>query len=167
MTVMDGHRTTVLLGTASAIMALVVALQLAFPASVPAVEDAGAGEAEVPELADPPAWVPTEFDSYTSILERPLLYTDRRLPAPPEEKAEPQAPREPLRLQLEGVALAGGSRVALLRDETNNTLITMAEGMAHNGWTLDNVQPDRAVFRRDNDVTELPLEIQPGRGRRR
>lgn len=167
MTFVDEHKTTLLLAAASALMATVVALQLAFPVSAPAADDAGSSAAEVPDLADPPAWVPTEFGSYTSILERPLLYVDRRLPAPPEEEVEPQAPLEPLRLKLEGVALAGGSRVALLRGTVSNELINMAEGMTHNGWTLESVQPDRAVFRRDNDVSELPLEVQPGRGRRR
>jgi len=63
------------------------------------------------------------------------------------------------------VALSSGSRVALLRDQSDNSLIHLAEGMTHNGWTLDRVESDKAAFSRDSEITELNLEVQTGRRR--
>ena len=148
------------------ILLVVAAVQLAFPAKPPAITIAGEAAAVLPETKAPPAYVPATLDSFTSILERPLLYRDRKLPVPPPVAAAAEIPKEPLRLKLEGVALGGGSRVALLRDQSDNSLIHLAEGMTHNGWTLDSVESDKAVFSRDGEITELPLDVQTGRRRR-
>jgi len=53
----------------------------------------------------------------------------------------------------------------LLRDQSSNSLIHIAEGMTHNGWTLDRIESDKAVFSRDHEVSELDLEVQTGRRR--
>jgi len=145
---------------------VIAAVQLAFPTQPPATMIAGEGAAALPEIKAPPAYVPATFDSFTSILERPLVYADRKLPAPPPVVAAAEIPKEPLRLKLEGVALSSGSRVALLRDQSSNSLIHIAEGMTHNGWTLDRIESDKAVFSRDHEVSELSLEVQTGRRRR-
>jgi len=145
---------------------VIAAAQLAFPTQPPATMIAGEGAAALPEIKAPPAYVPATFDSFTSILERPLVYADRKLPAPPPVVAAAEIPKEPLRLKLEGVALSSGSRVALLRDQSSNSLIHIAEGMTHNGWTLDRIESDKAVFSRDHEVSELSLEVQTGRRRR-
>jgi hypothetical protein len=157
--------TTRILAMMCLILLVVAAVQLAFPAKPPAITIAGEAAAVLPETKAPPAYVPATLDSFTSILERPLLYRDRKLPVPPPVAAAAEIPKEPLRLKLEGVALGGGSRVALLRDQSDNSLIHLAEGMAHNGWTLDRVESDKATFSRDSDITELNLEVQTGRRR--
>jgi hypothetical protein len=144
----------------------IVALQIAFPAKLQKVTAADFASTAILDIETPPAYVPAAFDTYAAILERPLLYADRKLPAPPPEKVLVETPPEPLRLTLEGVALGGGARVALLRDQGNNQLIQLAEGMTHNGWTLDAIHSDRAVFSRDAEIADLVLEIQPGRRRR-
>ncbi|MCJ7592689.1 MAG: hypothetical protein MUO51_15195 [Woeseiaceae bacterium] len=141
----------------------IVALQIAFPAKLPKVTAADFASTAILDIETPPAYVPAAFDTYAAILERPLLYADRKLPAPPPEKVLVETPPEPLRLALEGVALGGGARVALLRDQTNNQIIQLLEGMAHNGWTLAAIHSDKAVFSRDAEVAELVLEIQPRR----
>jgi hypothetical protein len=143
----------------------IAAVQLAFPAKRPDTPIVAGAAAALPEMKLPPAYIPATFDSFTSILERPLLYADRKLPAPPPVVAVAEMPKEPLRLKLEGIALGGGSRIALLRDQSNNSLIHLAEGMTHNGWTLEIIESDKAAFSRDGEITELNLEVQTGRHR--
>lgn len=157
--------TTRILAMMCIILLVVAAVQLAFPAKPPAITIAGEAAVILPETKAPPAYVPATLDSFTSILERPLLYANRKLPAPPPVVAAVEIPKEPLRLTLEGVALSGGSRIALLRDQSNNSLIHIAEGMAHNGWTLQRIESDKAVFSRDSEISELNLEVQTGRRR--
>jgi len=59
------------------------------------------------------------------------------------------------------------SRIALLRSQGDNVLVQMAEGMTHNGWTLESVLADRAIFKRGDDSTEIELETDTGLRRRR
>lgn len=142
---------------------VVAAVQLAFPAKRPDATIVADAAASLPETKVPPAYVPSTFDSFSSILERPLLYADRKLPAPPPVVAAAEMPKEPLRLKLEGVALGGGSRTALLRDQSDNSLIHLAEGMTHNGWVLELIGSANAVFSRDGEVAELNLDVQTRR----
>ena len=162
---MQTNGTTRVLALMSLGLLVIAAVQLAFPARPPAAATAGGAAPDLPQIKMPPAYVPASFDSFTSILERPLVYADRKLPAPPSVVAAPAIPKEPLRLKLEGVALGGGSRVALFRDQSSNLLVHIAEGMTHNGWTLDRIESDKAVFSRDQEVSELDLEVQTGRQR--
>ena len=162
---MQSNGTTRVLASICLGLLVIAALQLAFPAHPPAATIADEAAAEVIEVKAPPAYVPATLDSFASILERPLLYADRKLPVPPPVVAAPEIPKEPLSLKLEGVALLGSSRVALLRDQSSNSLIHIAEGMTHNGWTLDRIESGKVVFSRDHEVTELDLEVQTGRRR--
>ena len=114
-----------------------------------------------------PNYVPQSFESFAEILERPLFYAERKLPEEPKQQAVVAAPPEPLRLHLEGIAIMDESRIALLRSQGDNQLVQMAEGMTHNGWTLESVLADRAIFKRGNDSTEIELETDTGSRRRR
>lgn len=87
------------------------------------------------------------------------------MPEPEVEKAPPPPPT-PLRLKLEGIALSGGSRVAVLRNLNGNGLLQLAEGDSHEGWTLDALTSTSAQFSRNGEQTrELPLD--PGSNTRR
>lgn len=167
MPVLERHPARTALAALCALLAAIVALELAFPpvAEMPG-EDSGTAAAALPDPDQLPAYVPPEFDLFAEVLERPLFYEDRRLPEEPADDPAPAAPREPLRLTLEGIALTNASRVALLRNEADDQLVQMAEGMTHNGWTLERVEPGRAVFSRDGQKTELMLETRPGSARR-
>lgn len=68
----------------------------------------------------------------------------------------------PLLLKLEGVALIGESRVAVLRDLSNNQLLQLAEGMMHDGWTLDSVTAASASFSRGRQTSVLVLDPDSG-----
>lgn len=89
-----------------------------------------------------------------NMFERPLFYADRRMPV---TASIEMTPPKPLALQLEGVAITPGQRVAVLRDN-NNRMLQLEEGNSHEGWTLDSVSATLATFRRGSDVTQLPLD---------
>lgn len=150
---------------ANLLLALVIALQLAFPAgpSVSAAEVA-AEDVSLPEFAndalDPPA-----LTALAEMLERPLFFDDRRMPEPPKETAPP--PPKPLMLSLQGIALAGGARVAVLRNTSNKLLVQLAEGDTHDGWTLDELTTTSARFSRGAQVTELQLDPEATSPRQR
>ena len=82
-----------------------------------------------------------------------------RVETSPEPVAPPPPPPPPLRARLEGVALVGDARVAVIRDLNTNEGLRLSEGMQFKGWTVDAVEPDRALLKRnDRQVHELKLE---------
>jgi hypothetical protein len=157
-------RPTQALLAANAIVALLITLQLMYPATAGQAVDTPADDeaAVLPDFGDssvnPPA-----LSYYVDMVERPLFYVDRRLPKPPAAKAAP--PPTPLKLTLEGVAIANGSRVAVLRNPQTRQLVQLEEGGTHDGWTLESIDSTSASFRRGEQVTELPLDPAAG-GRR-
>ena len=64
----------------------------------------------------------------------------------------------PLRLKLEGIAIAGGARVAVLRNLSGNGLMQLTEGDSHDGWTLDTLSSNSATFSRGAQTSELLLD---------
>lgn len=148
------------------VLALVAALQWLMPAAPaePRTDGSAEEEAALPEFEKivlrPPAIV-----DLADMLERPLFFDDRRMPEP--EEAAPPPPPTPLRLKLIGVALSGGTRVALLRNLVNNNLLQLAEGESHDGWTLDSVGAKAASFSRGPQKTELPLDPEGADPKRR
>ncbi len=116
-----------------------------------------AGPVELPELASL-RYVHPSLDSFAHILERPLLMESRRLPQETVEVEAP-APKVPLQLELEGIALVGDTRIAVLRDLASKELVQLGEGADHKGWTLDSVTAERAKFSRGTQIEELTLEL--------
>lgn len=151
--------TTRVLGLAATILVLIVALELVYPARPADVETAVAenGARVIPEFTDA-GFEPPRFDEFGDLLDRPLLFESRRLPDPPAVQAAPTAPPAPLRLRLEGIAIAGDSRIAVLRDLGDNRLVQLAEGMRHESWVLQSVSADRATFVRGMEIAELVLD---------
>ena len=157
-------RPTQALLAANVLVALLIAFQLMYPATASQAIDIPAGDdaAVLPDFGDGNA-NPPALSYYVDMLERPLFYVDRRLPRPPEKEAAP--PPAPLRLTLEGVAIAQGSRVAVLRNAQTRQLMQLEEGGTHNGWTLESLDSTSARFKRGEQVTELLLDPAAG-GRR-
>jgi len=145
---------------------LVIALQLLFPAQPNAAFAATESEntAALPEFGDMNL-SPPQMSQLVEMLDRPIFFVDRRMPVPPVETA-PAPPPTPLRLKLEGIAIAGGARVAVLRNLNDNGLLQLAEGESHDGWTLDSISSTSASFSRGEQTTDLPLDPDAG-GRRR
>jgi hypothetical protein len=160
-------RATQLLLAANVVLALVVSVELLLPAQPGTANAATAGDDSVrlPEFDDSTIAAPL-MGQLVDMMERPLFYIARRMPEPIVETAPPPPPT-PLRLKLEGIAIAGGSRVAVLRNLNGNGLVQLAEGDTHDGWTLDALTTSSAKFSRNGEQsTELPLE-PVGNGRRR
>ena len=151
---------------ANAMLALTVSAQLLFPAQPGTANAATTGEvsAVLPEFGNASVAAPP-MSQLVDMVERPLFFVDRRIPQPEVEKAAPPPPK-PLRLKLEGIALAGGARVAVLRNLNGNGLLQLAEGESHDGWTLDSLSSTNATFSRNGaQSTELLLD-PAGSGRR-
>ena len=148
-------------------LAVVVALELLYAREAPNIERGDfTPQQALPAPESLPSFAARPLTEFSEILTRPLFYEDRRLPVAPAQLPE-QERLEPLRLTLEGVAIGGGARVAVLRDERDRVQIRLAEGMAHNGWILESVQSAGAEFRRGADVTTLELEVGEDARRRR
>ena len=160
-------RPTQLLIAANAVLAVTVAAELLLPAQPGAANAAAAGngDAALPEFGDTTISAPP-MTQFVDMMERPLFFPDRRMPQPKVEQSQP-TPTKPLGLKLEGIALAGGSRVAVLRNLNGNGLVQLAEGDSHEGWTLDALTSTSATFSRSGEpATELLLDPASD-GRRR
>jgi hypothetical protein len=150
---------------ASALLAVIIALQIAFPSGSRTGDSGSSTDAAslLPDFSESEVNL-TPLVDLTAMLDRPLFYTDRRLPAPPAD--EPAPPPTPLQLRLEGIALSGGARVAVLRNLASNQLLQLEEGGTHDGWTLDSLTSTSASFSRGEQVTELPLDPSTDKRRR-
>ena len=106
------------------------------------------------------------IDHFAEILDRPVFFKERELPR--EVVVEAAAPPPtPIRLKLEGVAIATDSRVAVLRSLANNQLLQLSQGMAYNGWKLESVEADSVTFQRGEQTSQLFLELATGYSSRR
>ena len=101
-------------------------------------------------------YVHPHIDNFPEILARPIFFSNRQMP--PQPVAEALAVRTPLRLKLEGIAIAANTRVAVLRDQGSNQLVQLSVGMSHNDWLLEDVTSATAIFRHGDDVTSLSLK---------
>ena len=101
-------------------------------------------------------YVHPDLSRYSDALARPIFFASRKMPEP--IPAEKPSPALPLRLKLEGVAISGDNRVAVLRDLGHNGLVQLSLGALHNGWRLEELNKARVVFSRDGTRTELTLD---------
>lgn len=161
-------RPTQLLIAGNLALAIIVSAELLLPAQPNTANAAVADDVNhtLPEFGDTRIAVPP-IAQLVDMMERPLFVPNRRMPEAEVEEAPPPPPT-PLRLKLEGIAIAGGSRVAVLRNLGNgNSLVQLAEGESHDGWTLDALSSTAATFSRNGEqTTELPLD-PVANGRRR
>ena len=160
-------RTTQALIVATVVLSLFVAAHLLYPAA-PSAADTGAlpdDEASLPEFGSE-ALTPPALANLGEMLERPLFYDDRRMPEPPKDETPPPPPK-PLMLKLQGVAMSGGSRVAVLRNTSNKLLLQMVEGEIHDGWTLEQITSSAARYSRGAQIVELTVDPDTGNDRRR
>ncbi len=161
-----GNFLTRLLLSLCGLLTLVVLAEQFIPVRADAVNELNSDSADIELPASASSrYVHPHIDDFAAILERPVFFKDRKLPA--EAIAKPAAAPAPLRLKLEGVAIAAESRVAVLRDLADNHLVQLADGMSHNGWTLESVNADSATFRRGGQITELTLDLVTNQGRQR
>ena len=164
MRIETGDFQTRLLLSSCCLLTFVILAEWLLPVRADAIDELNAESADVelPALTSS-TYVHPHIDDFATILARPVFFKDRMLPPMP--AVEPTAPPAPIRLKLEGVAIAAEFRVAVLRDLADNHLLQLAEGMSHKGWTLESVNADSATFTRGGQVSELSLELATGHGR--
>ena len=155
----DNPITNLLLAGCLLLMAIFAAEWL-IPYPVNAMDTGESGAAIVDEIpaAAQSRYVHPHIGNYAEILARPIFFSNRQLP--PEAVTKAQAPRTPLRLKLEGIAIATDTRVAVLRDQGNNQLLQLSVGMSHDNWLLENITTATATFRRGDDVTSISLNSE-------
>jgi hypothetical protein len=106
-------------------------------------------------------YMPPPIRAFDEILKRPLFNESRLPPPPPEKVAATSAPVVThIRLKLEGVAITPEARIAVLRDLTTQKMLHLAEGAKHNGWELERLHADRALFKHNQQTVELELELE-------
>lgn len=177
-----GDRVTILLLGVALGLAALLALELRGPAPDLATALTRPPEAW-PEPADIPLFTPPPLSRYDGILERPLFEKGRTFPEEPPEAsaqaAEPAKPPPELKVRLEGVAIAPGESVALLRRTggggpaaapaaQGSELLRVRRGETVDGWKLAEVRPGDVVLRLGERVVELALELpeRPASGAR-
>jgi hypothetical protein len=156
-------RPTQILIAANLVLALVVMGELLLPAQPEAaqIETDDNSSTALPDFGNTRIDAPS-LSQLVDLLERPLFFPGRRMPQPEIKKAAPPPPT-PLRLKLEGIAIAGGARVAVLRNLNGAGLLQLAEGETHDGWTLDALTSTSAEFSRGAQTNELLLDPSTGR----
>ena len=97
--------------------------------------------------------------AFSEITERPLFNEGREPPAEPVTTVA-AAKTSLLRLQLEGVAITPGSKIAVLRDLTSNNMLHLATGGTHQGWELTSISGSVVTFKRGGETQELELKIK-------
>jgi general secretion pathway protein N len=114
------------------------------------------------------------FDEYTAILERPVFFSDRRLPVveAPGEMPEPEEVAEPeteeigaLEAAVAGIVITPEMRLAMVTDEQAGETLVLREGMSLEGeqaaWKLETIEPRQVRFVSvDGQETDLELQVK-------
>lgn len=166
--------TTLLVAVAGALVVAAVVQQLVVGRvdvdRIPMIGNTDVGDSRV----DVPETGLAEFDDYMAITDRPVFFSDRRLPVvelvegddgveDPTDAIE-EEPVEALQAVLAGIIITPEMRLALVRDESANKTVTLREGMSLEGeqaaWRLDSIAPRMVSFVSvDGRQSELELKV--------
>ena len=125
-------------------------------------------EAAKPLPSGNPLWsVP--LSALTATQERPIFSASRRPPqravvAPPVEQVSvaPPAKAEPDRpaLALIGAVVGDSDAIAVFLDRTNQKIVRLRQGEAHDGWRLSSVQSREVTFKKADRSEILVFQRQ-------
>ena len=146
-----------LLGTASAALALGIRNDLRRPAETPASARLNAAaSSQTLELPEMPKYDPPPIERFAATLDRPLFSPDRRPP-----KGQPITTGivedRALTATLQGVLFANSGSIALLTAVGESTTVRVSQGELFLGWRLLEIHPDKVVFGRDEETVTLEL----------
>ena len=106
---------------------------------------------------------PESFERFSSIVERPLFFKERRPPKPyqPEPPAKkttkkPRKTRAP-RIQLSAVVTIGKQTFALIKGGRERNTRRVQVGNEIEGWKVSEISRDRLVLKIDGEQYEVPL----------
>ena len=133
------------------------------------------GSAAVDDVqADVPETGLAEFEQYSSIMERPVFFSDRRLPVveladqgdPDDMEVEPIETEEvsDLRAGVAGIVITPEMKLAMVRDDAAGKTFVLREGMSLEGeqaaWKIETIQPREVSFVSvDGRRTGLELQV--------
>lgn len=112
----------------------------------------------LPTLA---ATVPEQ--TYPESVARPLFVPSRR-PAPPAPAAAAASTMPKGTLTLQGVTIAGNTRIAMLREKQSGRIHRVEQGRQVNGMSVAQIDADRVVLRMGDDQETVPLLVSKAGG---
>jgi hypothetical protein len=151
------------LAVAAALLVAVIGVETGFGSRIGARIPAGVSKRAAPfeaRLLAP--FAPVDADrAYPEMAARPLFIATRR-PAPPAE-APSQATFKRDQYVLQGVTIAGDTRIALLREKATGRIHRVEKGKELNGVTVAEVTPGSVTLALGKDQEVLPLQVlKPG-----
>ena len=160
MTFLRRNPLIVALAVLCAVLAAVVATELVLlrnSPSVMAAQKVAPAEAKLlPSLASA-----SPESSYPETAARPLWIPTRR-PAP-QVAAAPQQSFQPGQFVLQGVTIAGGTRIAMLKEKTSGRVHRVELGRDVNGLHVADIEPERVTLTQGGQRETLELRVQrPG-----
>jgi hypothetical protein len=108
----------------------------------------------------PPVALASPEQAYPEVAARPLWVPTRR-PAPQATAAAAQSFKRD-QYVLQGVTIAGNTRIALLRDKTSGKVHRVEAGKELNGLKLVEVRPEAVILGQGDDRETLQLLVQKG-----
>ncbi len=147
-----------LLALASIGLGGIVALQLRTPPEVPppAANIEAAAPDETTESGEAQPFEPRPLESYAGIEARPLFMPSRRPPPPGATAAGSGSGHDAL--MLAGVILTTNKRMAMIETKRTSGVVVVREGQVVEGWSVDEIGPDRVVISQNDEVYELLLD---------
>ncbi len=146
------------LAIAAAVLVVAIGLETGFGSRLGARIPAGVSKRAVPfEARLLPPFAPPDESAYPELAARPL-FTPTRQPAP---AAPPQSQAIFKRDQyvLQGVTIAGETRIALLREKATGRIHRVEQGHELNGVRIAEVTPESVTLAVGTDQEVLPLQV--------
>jgi hypothetical protein len=148
------------LALAAAVLVVAIGLETGFGSRLqPRVPEGYSRSAAAQEarLLPPLARLEPERD-YPEMVARPLFIATRR-PAPAAEAAS-QVTFKRDQYVLQGVTIAGATRIALLKEKASGRIVRVEKGHEVNGVTLSEVNPESVTLALGKDQEVIPLQVQ-------
>jgi len=105
----------------------------------------------------PPLEEPNPEQAYPETVARPLFVPLRR-PAPAQDAAAQQAMRRG-QFVLQGVTIAGDTRIALLKEKSTGHVVRAEKGKEVNGLKVTEVTPESVTLEQGKEQEVLPLQV--------
>ena len=147
------------LAAASVLLVAIIGLETGFGARLRPSVPAGVSRPAVPaEVKLLPSLAASNAETlYPETTARPLFVPLRR-PAPPAEAAAASTLKRG-QFVLQGVTIAGETRIALLREKSTGHIHRVEKGREVNGIKVAEVTPESVTLAEGNEQEVLPLQV--------
>ncbi len=118
---------------------------------------AAGGAPPLDALPEETVFVMPPEQSFAAILERPLFSPTRR--PPPEGIASVAGPVPTLKIDVVGIVISEQEQFALILTENSKEIVRLIVGDEFQGWTLEDIEPERVTFRRGEIEEQIGLSF--------